>query len=240
MSKWIPRLRKGQILFCKKKTHTHKNTLILSKSSVKLISSKCTSFYCQHNCYVWWACANCAPLLADLFIYSYEADFIHGFLKKNEKKIARSFNFIFYIDDVLSLNNCTFGDCVDRIHHIELEIKDVTDIAKYASYLDLLLEMYNGSRLRTKLYDKRDYFNFPIVNFPFICSNIPAAPIYGVYFSQLIRYSRACGSNHEFHDRGLLLTRKILKQWFIVIMTCLCKVLHVLPIICFLLKKFFF
>ena len=32
-----------------------------------------------------------------------------------------------------------------------------------------------------KLYDKRDNFNFPNVNFPFICSNIPAAPVYGVY-----------------------------------------------------------
>jgi hypothetical protein len=49
---------------------------------------------------------NCAPLLADLFLYSYEADFIQEFLKKNENKLARSFNFTFrYIDDVLSLNN---------------------------------------------------------------------------------------------------------------------------------------
>jgi uncharacterized protein YaeQ len=53
---------------------------------------------------------NCVPLLADLFLYSYEADFIQGFLKKNEKKLARSFNFTFrYIDDnianVLSINN---------------------------------------------------------------------------------------------------------------------------------------
>ena len=45
---------------------------------------------------------NCVPLLADLFLYSYEADFIDGLLKKNEKKLARSFNFTFrYIDDVL-------------------------------------------------------------------------------------------------------------------------------------------
>ena len=65
-------------------------------------------------------------------------------------------------------------------------------------------------RLRTKLYDKRDNFNFPIVNFLFICSNIPAAPVHGVYISQLIRYSRACGSYQDFPDRGLLLTRKLL------------------------------
>jgi hypothetical protein len=48
------------------------------------------------------------------------------------------------------------------------------------------------------------------VNFPFICSNIPAAPAYGVYISQLIRYSRTCGSYQDFLDRGLLLTRKLL------------------------------
>ena len=62
---------------------------------------------------------NCAPLLADLFLYSYEADFIQGLLKKNEKKLARSFNFtVRYIDDVISLNNSRFGDLVDRIYPI--------------------------------------------------------------------------------------------------------------------------
>jgi hypothetical protein len=49
----------------------------------------------------------------DLFLYSYEADFIQGLLKKNKKKLARSFNSTFrYIDDVLSLNNSSFGDFV--------------------------------------------------------------------------------------------------------------------------------
>jgi hypothetical protein len=70
---------------------------------------------------------------------------------------------------------------------------------------------------RTKLYDKRDDFNFVIVNFPFICSNIPAAPAYGVYISQLIRYSRACGSYQDFLDGGLLLTRKLLNQGFLLV-----------------------
>jgi len=71
---------------------------------------------------------------------------------------------------------------------------------------------WQWGRLWTKIYEKRDYFNFPIVNFSFICSNIPASPAYGVYISQLIRYSRACESYHAFLDRGLLLTRKLLNQ----------------------------
>jgi hypothetical protein len=161
---------------------------------------------------------NCAPLLADLFLYSYEADFIQGLLKKDEKKLSRSFNFTFrYIDDVPSLNNSRFGDFVDHIYPIELEIKDTTDTDTSASYLDLHLDMDSEWRLRTKLYNKRDDFNFPIVNIPFICSNIPAAPAYGVYISQLIRYSRACGSYQDFHDRGLLLTRKLLNKVFLLV-----------------------
>ena len=80
---------------------------------------------------------NCAPLLADLFLYSNKSDFIQGLLKKNERKLARSFNFTFrYIDEVLSLNNSRFGDLVDRIYPIELEIKDTTSTDKSDSYLD--------------------------------------------------------------------------------------------------------
>jgi len=67
---------------------------------------------------------NCAPLLADLFIYSYEAELIQGFLNKNEKQLAQSYNFtVRYIDGVFSLNNSRFGDFVDRIYPIELDIK---------------------------------------------------------------------------------------------------------------------
>jgi hypothetical protein len=51
----------------------------------------------------------------------------------------------------------------------------------------------------------------------FICINTPAAPAYGVYISQLIRYSRACASYQDFLDRGLLLTRKVLNQVFLLI-----------------------
>jgi hypothetical protein len=128
---------------------------------------------------------NCAPLLVDLFLYSYEADFIQGFRKKNENKLARSFNFTFrYIDGVLSLNNSRLGDFVDHIYPIELEIKDSTDTDRCALYLDLHLEIDRERRIRTELYEKGDDLFVPIVNFPFICSNIPAAPAYGVYISQ--------------------------------------------------------
>ena len=138
-----------------------------------------------------------------------------AFSRKWQKKLARSSNFTFrYIDDVLSLNNSRFGDFVDRIYPIALKIKDTTDTDKSASYLDLHLEIDSEGWLRTKFYDKRDDFYFPIVNFPFICSNIPT---YGVYISQLVRYFRVCGSYEDFLDTGWLLTRSLLNQGFLLV-----------------------
>ena len=137
---------------------------------------------------------NCAPLLADLFLYSYEAEFIQNLLKDKKKKhLAKSFNFTFrYIDDVLSLNNPHFSECLHLIYPPELEIKDTTETRRSASYLDLLLEINPDGILKSRIYDKRDDFSFPIVNFPFLSSNIPSSPAYGVYMSQMIRYARAC------------------------------------------------
>jgi len=56
---------------------------------------------------------------------------------------------------------------------------------------------------------------FPIVNYPFLDSNIPSSPAYGVFMSQLIRYSRTCNSYQDFLLRFVLLTRKLLSQGFI-------------------------
>ena len=77
-----------------------------------------------------------------------------------------------------------------RISPKELEIKDTTDTVKSSSYLDLHLEIDGKGKLLTKLYDKRDDFSYRIVNFPFTYGNIPSAPAYGVFTSQLIRCDR--------------------------------------------------
>jgi hypothetical protein len=71
--------------------------------------------------------------------------------------------------------------------------------------------------LLLNIFDISHDFIFPIVNFPFICSNIPAAPAYGVYISQLIRYYRACGTYQDFLERGFVLTRKLLNQGFLLV-----------------------
>ena len=151
----IPCARKVQILFCKKKytKKQTKTTLILQRKFSEADIIDMLEFLIDNIFVIFGGRffqqtidipmgTNCAPVLANLFLYSYEADFVRGLLKNNEKKLARSFNFTFrYIDDVLSLNNSMFGDFVDRIYPIKLEIKDTTDTDRFASYLDLHLEI---------------------------------------------------------------------------------------------------
>ena len=55
----------------------------------------------------------------------------------------------------------------------------------------------------SKIYDKGNYLNFEIVNFPFLDGHVPSSPSYGVYISQLIRFARVCFNVADFDNRNL-------------------------------------
>ena len=82
-----------------------------------------------------------------------------------------------------------------------------------AAFLDLNLSIHNDI-VSTKIYDKRDDFNFDIVNFPFLDGDVPQRPSYGVYISQLIRFARASSHVTDFNNRNNFLTAKLLKQGY--------------------------
>jgi hypothetical protein len=158
---------------------------------------------------------NCAPLLVNLFLYSYESEFLQKLLKDKKIHEARAFNFAYrYIDDVLSINNSRFAECLPLIYHPELEIKETTYTASSASFLNLYLEFDDSGQLSTKMYDKRDDFNFKIINFPNMWRNIPGFPAYGVYILQFIRYARANSNYSDFLKRHLHLRNRLLDQGY--------------------------
>jgi hypothetical protein len=104
---------------------------------------------------------NCAPLLSDLFLCSYESEFLQKLVKDKKIHEARAFNLTYrYIDDVLSINNFRFAEFLPLIYPPELEVKETT------SFFDLYLEFDDSGQLSTKIYDKRDDLNFKIINFP--------------------------------------------------------------------------
>ena len=66
----------------------------------------------------------------------------------------------------------------------------------------------------SKNYNKREEFNFEIVNFPFIDGDVPRPPSYCVYISQLICFARMCSNVDDFNNGNLVLTAKLLKQGY--------------------------
>jgi hypothetical protein len=100
------------------------------------------------------------------------------------------------------------------IYPPELAVKETTDTASSASCFDLYLEFDDSGQLSTKIYDKWDDFNFKIINFPNMCSNIPASPAYDVYISQLIHYARASNNYSDFLKRNLYLRNRLLDQGY--------------------------
>ena len=68
--------------------------------------------------------------------------------------------------------------------------------------------------MKTKIYDKRDDFDFDIVNFPFLDGDVPHSASYGVYISQLIRFARVSSHVDDFNTRNKVLTAKLLRQGY--------------------------
>ena len=158
---------------------------------------------------------NCAPLLADLFLYSYGSGFLDNMIRGGHRKLARSFDQHYqYIDDLIVFNNKKFGDYFKEIYPSQQTVEKANTSDDPANYLDLIFIIESNNRLYTKLYDNHDDFDFHIVNFPFLSSNIPSSPSYGVYISQLIKYARCCSYYDDFRYRHKRLVGRLLSQGY--------------------------
>ena len=115
------------------------------------------------------------------------------------RRLARLFNLCCrYINDLIVFNNKKFMDYFEEIDLSQLTVEKANKSDHLADYLDLTFIIDSGGKLSTRLYDKRDDFDFHIVNFAYLSSNIPSGPSYGVYISQLIRYARCCSRYDGF------------------------------------------
>ena len=118
-----------------------------------------------------------------------------------------------YLDDFLNIDNPYFEQMVGQIYPTELQLNKANSSKTEALFLDLNLSITNGI-VSSQIYDKRDDFNFEIVNFPFLDRDFLRSPSFGVYFSQLIRFARVCSNVNDFNNRNLFLTAMILKQGY--------------------------
>ena len=155
---------------------------------------------------------NCAPLVADLFLFCYERDFMMSLSDDKQADVIDAFNTTSrYLDDILNIYNVYFDNMVSQIYPSELQLNKVNTSDTKAAFLDLQLSISNDI-VSTKFYDKRDDFDFEIVNFPFLDDDVPRSTSYGVYISQLIPFARASSYVADFNTCNKLSTQKLLKQ----------------------------
>ena len=103
---------------------------------------------------------------------------------------------------------------MSAIYPSELELKGTSTSSTGVCYLDTNIKTGDNTHFRISIYDKREDFAFRIVNFPYMDSNIPANPAYGVYISQLVRYARICTSKVDFINRLRGLSLRLRQQGF--------------------------
>ena len=124
---------------------------------------------------------NCAPLVADLFLFCYERDVVMSLSDDKQAYVIDAFNTTSrYLDDILNINNVYFDNMVSQIYPSELQLNKANTSDTEAAFLDLHLSISNDI-VSTNIYDKRDDFDFDIVNFPFFDSDVPHSTSYGVY-----------------------------------------------------------
>ena len=142
----------------------------------------------------------CAPLVADLFLFYYERDFMMSLPDDKQANVIDLFNTTSrYLDDILNLNNVYFDNMVSQIYPSELQVNKANTSDTEASFLDLHLSISNDI-VSIKIYD-RDIFDFEIVNFSFLYGDVPRSTTYGVYISQHIRFARASSYAADFNIR---------------------------------------
>ena len=132
---------------------------------------------------------NCAPLVADLFLFCYERDFIMSLSDDKQADVIGEFNTTSrYLDYTLNINNVYFDNMISQIYPSELQLNKANTSDTEGAFSDLHLSNSNDI-VSTKIYDKRDDFDFEIVNFPYLDGDVPRSTSCGVHISQLIRFA---------------------------------------------------
>ena len=91
------------------------------------------------------------------------------------------------LDDLSNIDKTCFDDMVNHIYPSELLLNNANSSNTETLFLDLHFNISDGF-VSSKIYDKRDDFDFDIVNFLFLDGDIPRAISYGVHISRPIRF----------------------------------------------------
>ena len=127
-----------------------------------------------------------------------------------------------YLDDSLGINNIYFDNMVSQIYPPELQLNKANTPVTEASFMDVHLSI-SYDIVSTKFYNKRDDFDFEIVNFSVLDGDFPHSTSYIVYISQLIQFAGVSSHVADFNTCNKLLTQKLFKQGYRYHKLCIAK-----------------
>ena len=155
---------------------------------------------------------NCAPVLANTFLYAYESRYIDSIMRTDPSRAAQFHMTFRYIDDTLSIDNPHWQLALDAklIYPPELTLADTTPVSAADPVHFLGMDLVDdGDRFRLSVYDKRDDFPFPVRRYPQVASLIPHTIPYGVFLGQLHRGYRICTSAADFLSFSIGVARRL-------------------------------
>ena len=156
-----------------------------------------------------------APHLANIYLHVYEYDyFIKLYEEGSKDKLAKMEHIFRYQDDLLSLNDDGLLESVLSEIFPEEMIINKTNISRCkCNFLDLTISIFRG-KYYVKLYDKRNDYDFDVINYPYLDGNIPKNQSYGIFISQLVRFARVNSSYNGFVMNCKDLVNKLVNQYF--------------------------
>lgn len=142
---------------------------------------------------------NCAPYLANLFLHMYEMEYLEKLIDMGKIDIAKRLASTFrYQDDCIAINDSNlFNEHYRHIYPPEMSLECTNVSHAVCTFLDLRVSVYKGKFIY-KSFDKRKAFDFKIVKYPNLYGNIPMSPAYGVFYSQLVRFTEINQSINSF------------------------------------------
>ena len=121
--------------------------------------------------------------------------------------------FSILLDDLLNIDNNSFGSLINPIYPSELQLNKANVSDTEDSILDLHLSI-SARFVKTKIFDKRDDFDFDILNFSFPDGDVPHSTSYRIYIFQLIRFARVSSHVDDFNTRNKVLTANLHRQGY--------------------------
>ena len=152
--------------------------------------------------------SNCSPLLADLYLTWLEFKYMNKLMKKDFQMATKLSNNARYIDDIACVNVQNFSEIAKEIYPKDIPLEGNSSDGFRDVFLDLDIQVTND-RFCIKVYHKINEFNFEVVNYPFLDSNISETIGYNTFLSQILRFGRICSKFQDFASRNKFIYNKL-------------------------------